>query len=108
MSKLAKSRLGRGLSSLISISDLPVEAEVAPPLDLSGDIVQPPGAPDERPASAPSEISLDQIQPNPQQPRRQFDQTAITELAASIKSTGIIQPVIVRQLPGGAYELVAG
>src|SRR5262249_27010271 len=50
----------------------------------------------------------DQIQPNPHQPRRQFDQAAIAELAASIKSTGLIQPVIVRHMPGGAYQLIAG
>src|SRR5438105_8770228 len=106
MSKLAKSRLGRGLSSLISISDLPVEAEVAPPLDLSDDIIAAPQAASDK--SGPEEIDLDKIHPNPHQPRRQFDQVAIAELAASIKSTGVIQPVIVRPAPGGGYELIAG
>jgi len=108
MSKLAKSRLGRGLSSLISVSDLPVEAEVSPP-DDAADIVPPPSRlSDTRPASNPLEIPLDHIQPNPHQPRRQFSEAAIAELAASIKSTGLIQPVIVRQLSGGTYQLIAG
>ena len=125
MSKLAKSRLGRGLSSLISISDLPVEAEVAAPppaqtptvsatseLDLSDDVInRPPAVPavpgDRQTTGNSREISLDQITPNPHQPRRKISEASIAELAASIKSTGLIQPIIVRQVPGG-YQLIAG
>ena len=50
---------------------------------------------------------VDSIQPNPHQPRRQFNETALAELAASLKSNGLIQPIIVRKTEDG-YQLVAG
>jgi ParB family transcriptional regulator, chromosome partitioning protein len=53
------------------------------------------------------EVPIDQIEVNPNQPRKVFDFTALDELAASIKSSGVIQPIIVRRL-GGAYQLIAG
>ncbi len=52
-------------------------------------------------------IALSEIRPNPYQPRRQFDETALQELAASIKENGVFQPVIVRKSING-YELIAG
>ena len=52
-------------------------------------------------------ISLTQIRPNPQQPRRSFDEAALRELADSIRAYGILQPLTVRD-KGGYYELVAG
>lgn len=52
-------------------------------------------------------ISLNQIRPNPQQPRRSFDEAALRELADSIRAYGILQPLTVRRTPGG-YQLVAG
>jgi ParB family chromosome partitioning protein len=54
------------------------------------------------------EIPLDLIRPNPRQPRRDFDEGALAELAQSIRSRGVLQPVVVAPLPGGEYELVAG
>ena len=48
------------------------------------------------------------IEPHPQQPRRHFDEEALAELATSIAKRGVIQPVIVRPLAGGRYQLVAG
>lgn len=52
-------------------------------------------------------LPLDQIQRSPHQPRQDFDETALLELAASIRANGVLQPIIVR--PGGAgYEIVAG
>jgi ParB family transcriptional regulator, chromosome partitioning protein len=53
-------------------------------------------------------IPVDLIAPNPRQPRRAFDGTALTELAESIRARGLLQPVVVRGLPGGRYELMAG
>jgi len=107
----AKSRLGRGLSSLISISELPVEADISPSVSSSSE----PGSraiqegADRRSSSSgqPVDISVVSIEPNPHQPRRQMNEPAIAELAASIKSTGLIQPVIVRAVAGG-YQLIAG
>lgn len=52
-------------------------------------------------------IPLGRIRPNPQQPRRSFDEEGLAELAASIRSCGILQPLTVRRA-GGGYELVAG
>ncbi len=55
-----------------------------------------------------SEIALDQIEPNPNQPRREFDEEALRELASSIREIGIIQPITLRQTAGGKYQIVAG
>ena len=54
------------------------------------------------------EVAVDLIDPNPKQPRRTFDEQALVALADSIKVRGILQPVLVRPLPGGRYELIAG
>jgi ParB family chromosome partitioning protein len=53
------------------------------------------------------EVEVDQIEPNPNQPRKIFDSSALGELVASIKASGVIQPVIVRR-QGGGFQLVAG
>jgi len=55
----------------------------------------------------PSEIDIDQISTNPDQPRLNFDEKRLNELADSIRTNGVIQPVLVRRL-GNAYQLVAG
>ena len=54
------------------------------------------------------EVSTELIQPNRYQPRREFDEGALNELAESIKSYGILQPLIVRKIEDGRYELIAG
>lgn len=54
------------------------------------------------------EIDIDEIQPAPRQARKLFDQEKLAELAASIKEHGVIQPVVVRPLAEGGYELIAG
>jgi len=53
-------------------------------------------------------VSVSSIEPHPEQPRRHFDEAALDELAASIAHRGVIQPVIVRPIGGGRYQLVAG
>ena len=55
-----------------------------------------------------SEIPVDGISPNPRQPRAVFDEDAMAELVESIREVGLLQPVVVRALPGGRYELVMG
>jgi ParB family chromosome partitioning protein len=100
-----KPRLGRGLSSLISISELPIEAEV-PPKTASTAVAQSLAATPSQSAS-PTELPIAQIQPNPHQPRRSFNDSSLSELAASIKSTGLIQPILVRKV-GQQYQLIAG
>lgn len=54
------------------------------------------------------EIPLELISPNPNQPRRRFDEQALEALGASVRERGVIQPILVRALPGGRYELIAG
>jgi ParB family chromosome partitioning protein len=54
------------------------------------------------------QVPVDLIGPNPQQPRRQFDEESLMTLADSIRARGVIQPVLVRPVAGGRYELVAG
>ena len=55
-----------------------------------------------------NEIAIDHIEPNPNQPRREFDEEALQELAASIREIGIIQPVTLRQTADGRYQIIAG
>jgi ParB family chromosome partitioning protein len=54
------------------------------------------------------EIPLELIQPNPRQPRSSFDEDTLARLADSIKARGVLQPLVVRPLAGGTYELLAG
>ena len=53
-------------------------------------------------------LSVDRIEPNPEQPRLVFEEAALKELAASIREHGVLQPILVRPLGGGQYQLVAG
>src|SRR3989449_9445107 len=78
---ISKRGLGRGLGALLSAEPAEAEALV--------------------------EVPIDQIEVNPNQPRKVFDFTALDELAASIRSSGVIQPIIVRRF-AGAYQLIAG
>lgn len=54
------------------------------------------------------EIPVELVGPNPRQPRRIFDEHTLGELADSIRARGLLQPIVVRTLPGGRYELLAG
>jgi len=54
------------------------------------------------------ELAVELISPNPRQPRRRFDQEALTALAGSLQERGVLQPVLVRPKAGGTYELIAG
>ncbi len=107
-----KPRLGRGLSSLISISEVPIQIELPAPPEQQGTATATPDIPpaalaSESIPSGPSHLRVSEIRPNPHQPRHHFDEKSLADLAASIKSTGLIQPIIVRQV-GSEYELIAG
>src|SRR5271165_2541753 len=54
------------------------------------------------------ELPIELIVPNPRQPRRRFDEQGLTALAGSLGERGVLQPVLVRPIAGGTYELVAG
>lgn len=112
MSKFLKPRLGRGLSSLISVSELPVERELpTPPATetAASDLAQQPVASPNAnvPKQGITELAIEEIAVNPHQPRRRMDEASLSELAASLKGTGLIQPIIVRP-EGDRYELIAG
>ncbi len=54
------------------------------------------------------ELKLDDLSPNPYQPRRSFDEASLNELAESVKSHGVIQPIVARRVAGGRYQIIAG
>lgn len=94
--------LGRGLGALLGESrrEEPVAASAAMSAgDAAGAVAAGPGL---------AVLPVSRIEPHPQQPRRHFDEAALDELAASIAQRGVIQPVIVRPLGNGRYQLVAG
>ncbi len=92
-----KDALGKGIRSLLQNIDADLKNTSGA---LKTDVV-------EKTASA-SRISLDQIEVNPKQPRKDFDEVALSELAASLKLHDIIQPLTVSKLPNGKYRLIAG
>ena len=80
---MTKKPLGRGLSALLSVNSLPADSEEI------------------------REVEIDLIRPNQQQPRTSFPEEKLQDLAQSIRTSGIIQPVLVRR-QGGLFELIAG
>ncbi|MEQ1946192.1 MAG: ParB/RepB/Spo0J family partition protein [Bryobacteraceae bacterium] len=91
--------LGRGLSALLP--NKPQAQSVA--------TATAPAAAAPAPAPiAPNRLRIDEVQPNPLQPRVVFQPERLEELAASIRANGIIQPIIVRKQPNDTYQLVAG
>ena len=75
--------MGRGLAAILSTSQSEAEVELR-------------------------DLPLEMIVANPSQPRRAFDEEGLVALARSIRERGVLQPVLVRPLPGGTYELIAG
>ncbi len=92
MAKPDRRGLGRGLSALMADADLGPD-----PTEAASDGTR-------------RTLPIEQVVPNPDQPRRQFTQEALDELAASIRARGVLQPLIVRAHPDepGLYQLVAG
>ena len=82
--------LGKGLESL-----LPPRPAVVPAIDASV-------------AGAPLEIQVGEIDRNPYQTRTNFDEEKLKELAKSIEAMGVVQPIVVKALKGGRYQLIAG
>ena len=73
-----------------------------------GALLTPPGFGGGEPENELRQVPLELIKPNPRQPRREFDEGALVSLADSVRERGVLQPVLVRPLPGGTYELIAG
>jgi ParB family transcriptional regulator, chromosome partitioning protein len=85
--------LGRGLSALLGTAVIQAPPETAR-VEVEGEQLR--------------EIDIDRILPNTQQPRKIFEESALNELADSIRAHGVIQPVVVQPLPDNFYELIAG
>ncbi|MFV0546376.1 MAG: ParB/RepB/Spo0J family partition protein [Bacteroides sp.] len=85
MATQRRNALGRGLDALLSMDEVKTEG-----------------------SSSINEIELSKISVNPNQPRREFDETALQELSDSIAEIGIIQPITLRQLSEEAYQIIAG
>lgn len=103
MSKKIQRGLGKGIGALLGVDNINT---VRQPIgyinkEIAGDNVNP-GYTDVL------RIPIDLIEPNPFQPRKTFSQEALDELAESIKSLGIIQPITVRKMPGGKYQIISG
>lgn len=80
-----RNALGRGLDALITMDDIKTGG-----------------------SSSINEIKLSLIKPNPGQPRQDFDEESLNELAASIRELGIIQPITLRQMPDESYQIISG
>ena len=93
MADKKKKSMGRGLDEILGSPETDITSK-----DISGDFV----------AGAIAEIDIDLIETNPFQPRTEFDETALRELAQSIKEQGVIQPVTVRKLGYNKYQLISG
>lgn len=93
-----KKRLGKGLSALLGVMDDDIFSTHSSAAVL----------PDSENLKGYSVISIQQIIPNKFQPRKFFAEEELSELAASIKENGVLQPILVRRLEGGNFEIIAG
>ena len=104
-----KGGLGRGLASLIPQGPPPGAAPVATILDKApGPNGSAPVVGGEVAGAVYREVPITEIRPNPKQPRQVFDEEALAELEHSIREFGLMQPIVVRELGVGEYELVMG
>lgn len=97
--------LGRGLASLIPQKQKPAMPENNPSQNIHQEVSvrQPSSLQDEF-----LEVAISKVAPNPQQPRHNFNETELEDLAKSIKKHGIIQPLVVAKIAPEQYELIAG
>ena len=95
--------LGRGLGALIPTGPPAVDRPVDKPVEAVDD-----GGRASAGGARFEELPLDAIRPNPSQPRTAFDEEALAELVTSIREVGLLQPVVVRPVAPGVYELVMG
>jgi ParB family transcriptional regulator, chromosome partitioning protein len=94
MSAPKRNALGRGLAALIPGAAPPEASRATPAPERSGEGLR--------------TIAIEDVHPSNEQPRKQFDDARLDELAASIRTQGIIQPLVVRVRAAGGYELIAG
>ena len=93
---MSKKRLGKGLSALLSDGA------------KTGVMAASANNPSTSASSGSLELDIDQIKTSPYQPRKWFEPSALQDLAQSIKNQGLLQPIVVRPIAQGGYELIAG
>ncbi|RAS68090.1 chromosome segregation DNA-binding protein [Lentzea atacamensis] len=108
MTEQRKGGLGRGLAALIPQGPPPGAPSTIRPAAAGNGSSTKPQPVGEVAGAVYREIAVTAIKTNPKQPRQVFDQDAIDELSFSIKEFGLMQPIVVRELGGDAYELVMG
>ena len=104
-----RNALGRGLAALIPGAPRPMgtgAGPVAPSIPGGGEPST--SAPTAGPREGLRTVGIEEVHPAADQPRKTFDDARLEELAESIRAQGVIQPLVVRQRPGGGYELIAG
>jgi ParB family transcriptional regulator, chromosome partitioning protein len=89
-----RNALGRGLSALLS--------------DSENTVIDNPSESQSESVGQVSEVAIDRVETNPYQPRTHFDLVALEELSQSIQAQGIIQPITVRKMGGGTFQLISG
>jgi len=105
MSKETPRGLGKGLSALLN-EDVATANQLRKPVGyVNKEVV---GAKPKQDTSDVLRIPVDMVEANPYQPRMAFDQEALEELAASIKTLGLIQPITVRKVAEGRYQIISG
>jgi len=104
---MPRNALGRGLGALIREPESAVPSPPAPATTSSAASSGAAAAPAREVASGPREIDIDLIEPSPYQPRTKFREQALEELARSILTSGIIQPIVIRPV-GNRFQLIAG
>ena len=92
MSSSKRPAMGRGLSALLKSEPNNVQEELSSPVIISETF----------------ELEIDKIEPNPSQPRTNFEDRPLNDLAISIKSLGIIQPITVRSIGDDKYQIISG
>jgi len=98
--------LGKGLESLLP--SRPAAAAAPPPAAPAAPVAKIQAAAEEAPTGKPLEVAVEMIERNPFQTRTRFDEGQLEELAQSIAATGVVQPIVVRALGKGKFQLIMG
>jgi ParB family transcriptional regulator, chromosome partitioning protein len=104
---MQRNALGRGLGALIREPEPQIPVPPPPGISQQGTMAAATAPARDGAPTGPLEIDIDLIEPSPYQPRTRFSEQALDELARSIQSSGIIQPLVVRMI-GDRYQLIAG
>lgn len=100
--------LGRGLAALMGDRSANQLAQSGQNSDAGAQLTNQQNGQNVQAANSVLEIELDKVEPNPEQPRKHFNQAKLEELSLSLKEHGLVQPIIVRRLPNQKFQIIAG